>query len=214
MTLTVNRCIFTSNVDDVANLDVTTAIFNACKFSASSKLVDSSSATASLTFNYCLFDASGGSSVTPEFNAGSPLALNNCTFYGGAGNGKMGFVGASAVVTAKNCIISNWNIAANLLTGGTWDNDYGVRFSVSSGSTTTNTNALTSDPVFVSPGTNFALQSSSPCKWTGTPIGGLTTDLAGNAVHNPPSRGAYEFGTAAANTINATTLNAATLRVG
>ena len=40
--------------------------------------------------------------------------------------------------------------------------------------------------------TDFQLQSSSPAIHTGVNVG-LTSDYAGNPVHNPPSIGAYEF---------------------
>ena len=39
---------------------------------------------------------------------------------------------------------------------------------------------------------DFTLQPGSPAVWTGVSVG-LTTDYAGNPVHNPPSIGAYEF---------------------
>ena len=42
---------------------------------------------------------------------------------------------------------------------------------------------------------DFTLQSTSPAKWAGIYIAGLTSDYAGNPVHNPPSIGAYEYGT-------------------
>jgi len=39
---------------------------------------------------------------------------------------------------------------------------------------------------------DFTLTSASPAIWTGINVG-LTTDYAGNPVHNPPSIGAYEY---------------------
>jgi hypothetical protein len=60
---------------------------------------------------------------------------------------------------------------------------------------------LGSDPLFTdgsgtySLASDFNLQSTSPAKWAGVYIAGLTTDYAGNPVYNPPSIGAYEYGT-------------------
>jgi len=57
----------------------------------------------------------------------------------------------------------------------------------------TGTNALTSNPLFVSVASkNFHLQSTSPARGTGTAVG-LSVDRDGVAYGNPPSRGAYEY---------------------
>jgi len=58
---------------------------------------------------------------------------------------------------------------------------------------------LGSDPLFTnasgtySSGSDFNLRSTSPAQGAGVYIPGLTSDYAGNPVHNPPSIGAYEY---------------------
>jgi hypothetical protein len=56
------------------------------------------------------------------------------------------------------------------------------------------THSVAGDPLFASTSTaNFQLQAGSPAIYGGVNVG-LTTDYAGNSVHNPPSIGAYEYG--------------------
>jgi uncharacterized protein (TIGR02145 family) len=59
----------------------------------------------------------------------------------------------------------------------------------------TNSGNLTSDPLFVS-SSDFHLQVGSPSIGTGVFVASGLIDLDGNAVYNPPSRGAYESGSA------------------
>jgi hypothetical protein len=54
--------------------------------------------------------------------------------------------------------------------------------------------SLNTDPKLVSPGTDFHLQSGSPAIGAGVAIPGLTRDIDGRLRPNPPSIGAYEFG--------------------
>jgi uncharacterized repeat protein (TIGR02059 family) len=56
------------------------------------------------------------------------------------------------------------------------------------------THSITSDPGFVSAGSDFHLQAGSPAIGKGITISGITTDYAGTALKNPPSIGAYESG--------------------
>ena len=58
---------------------------------------------------------------------------------------------------------------------------------------------MTGNPLFVSSG-DYHLQAGSPAIGKGLSITGLTTDYAGNAVKNPPSIGAYEYGSSPAPT--------------
>lgn len=59
---------------------------------------------------------------------------------------------------------------------------------------TSETSAITGqDPVFTA-ADDFTLKSTSPAIGSGTNISTLPTDMKGSAFKNPPSRGAYEFG--------------------
>jgi hypothetical protein len=53
-------------------------------------------------------------------------------------------------------------------------------------------NNITTDPAFVTPGSDFHLQAGSGCINTGIDVG-LTTDYDGQAVSAPPEIGAYEY---------------------
>jgi len=53
-------------------------------------------------------------------------------------------------------------------------------------------NNITTDPTFVTNGSDFHLQAGSPCINAGIDVG-LTTDYDGRAVDNPPEIGAYEY---------------------
>jgi hypothetical protein len=52
-------------------------------------------------------------------------------------------------------------------------------------------NSISLDPLFVGNG-NYSLQGASPACTTGINVG-LTTDILGNTVPNPPSMGAYQY---------------------
>jgi len=55
------------------------------------------------------------------------------------------------------------------------------------------TSSISTDPLFVG-GSDYSLDSTSPCKRAGTPIPGITTDLFGNLRHvSTPSMGAIEW---------------------
>jgi uncharacterized repeat protein (TIGR02059 family) len=57
----------------------------------------------------------------------------------------------------------------------------------------TNSNNLTSNPLFVS-SSDFHLQAGSPAIGKGIAVSGSTNDYSGNALNSPPSIGAYESG--------------------
>lgn len=73
---------------------------------------------------------------------------------------------------------------------------------------TTETSGITGqDPLFTAT-ENFVLQKNSPAIQSGTPITWLSKDMQGLPFKNPPSRGAYEYGSGAfiKNEIKSTTL--------
>jgi hypothetical protein len=84
---------------------------------------------------------------------------------------------------------------------GTISGSHNLWYSVSTpGSTAYATTVGTiANPQYVSAtngaATNFELQSTSPAKNSGVAVSGLTTDFNGSARPNPPSIGAFEYGT-------------------
>jgi hypothetical protein len=92
-----------------------------------------------------------------------------------------------------NCIIADiWKIDN---TGGyTVVLDHCLRTNVGTFVVTSENNPIAGPAMFVSPSTgNFRLMLGSPALNSGVFLG-LSPDLAGNAVSNPPEVGAYEFG--------------------
>jgi hypothetical protein len=57
----------------------------------------------------------------------------------------------------------------------------------------TNSGSLTSNPLFITAGSDFHLQAGSPAINAGVNEG-LTLDYEGSTVNNPPEIGAYEYG--------------------
>jgi hypothetical protein len=117
-------------------------------------------------------------------------------------------MGTNTNINIKNNVISGFGTAAlafaladyggsftNLaVTNNIFYNDGASITWTGMSATGTLTPNYTSNPSFVS-GTNFHLSStSSPAYHTGAYISWLTTDYDGNAYNNPPSIGAFEYG--------------------
>jgi hypothetical protein len=195
MEMTVNDCVFTNNLSDLANLSVTVSSINRCRFDGRAdgtgwKFVDGADSTVEM--NFCLFDASRASSTSaPSFGvSGTVFTLRNCTFYG---NG-MGTISVTAdgTLNATNCIWSSWWRAAYIYEGGEFNAEHCLFYDVDIKATTSNQNELTSDPLFTNAGArNYTLQAGSPALNAGLWLG-AATDLAGVIVLNPPNLGAYE----------------------
>lgn len=196
MALTVNNCVFINNVGfDVGPLNLCTSVFTRCIWrgrigGGGSLSLYGPSGDDTTTFNYCLFDATpfAGSSATPEFGCATNTYLNNCTFVGSS-NGR--FIIGAGTTYATNCIFKGWWKLAEFF-GGTFVADHCIFNSITTSNATTVTSFVSgADPQFIS-SSDFRLQSTSPAINAGVYIG-LTSDLAGNAVSNPPEVGAYEF---------------------
>jgi len=54
------------------------------------------------------------------------------------------------------------------------------------------TAAIVTDPFFITPGSDFHLQTGSPAIGTGIPISGITKDIDGVTFKNPPDIGCYQ----------------------
>lgn len=112
--------------------------------------------------------------IKVEGTAGDNPEIDNCTIVNcGVG------VDSSIAYLMKNTIV--WNNTDDL---------YGTAPTKTTCNVEDDSDA---DPLFVN-ATDFHLQSNSPCKWTGTPIVGLTRDY-NNKLYNTshPSMGILEF---------------------
>lgn len=213
--LIVNDCTIVQNtLSDVDDLTATVAVFNRCKFNGrndASAWAFIKANEASLTFNYCVFDASHSSSglAGPQFTTQqAPVFLNNCVFYGN-GIGSI-VVGTSQTLAATNCIFKDWWRAAFLNSGASFLANHCIFTNITTGTRTETQTVSTSDPKFVSAsGGDFHLQAGSPGIGTGINIG-LPLDLDRNAVASPPSVGVFEFNT---NSVS-TTMNTARAFIG
>lgn len=195
MKMVISSCTFSNNSSaDIGPVSLCDTLVDRCHFdgrvNASWKVVDAGESNT--VFKYCLFDISrSGSAAAAEFNGSPNTVYLNCTFYGGSNYGKLlGFVGDSINLT--NCIFDGfWKVAEG--SNGPVNMDHCVNYNLTFKTPTVNVSEITSDPLFVNAGTaNFHLQAGSPAIRAGLNIG-LTPDLDGHAVANPPSIGAYEF---------------------
>lgn len=119
-------------------------------------------------------------------------------------------VGTGTNVTIRNNIIVNFDNSAIFASGtgsttiktlslennifygnGNSNTPRYVNGMVPSGNTTQNN--IVGNPLFVS-GSDFHLQAGSPAIGKGIAVSGVTTDYDGNAFFDPPSIGAYEYG--------------------
>lgn len=207
MTMTVNDCIFEHSGDgaagfgDIGDLSFTTSTFNRCWFkgrrdSDSYSFFSGADASKTTTFNYCVFNASAASNATqPSMNCNAPVVFNNCVFYGHPTETR-GAMSVTGTVTATNCIVYRYTRWGNISGAGALNATNCILYNVpanANSAQTTNTNGLTSDPLLAAPTTgDVHLLTGSPAIGTGTNLG-LTLDIYGFTVLNPPSRGAAEF---------------------
>ena len=112
----------------------------------------------------------------------SNIKIRNNIIQGFSGNAIVGRGGTISSLTIQNNIMYN--------------NGNTIAFSGVSPTNYTNSNNITSNPLFVS-STDYHLQPGSPAIGAGIYIPGLIADLAGNAIGNPPNIGVYDSGTAA-----------------
>jgi hypothetical protein len=200
--LTVEDTLFYNNTNSAAGpFDGTTLTFrrNTVRGRAdggASKLWDGVAAGTNVTVEYCLFDASQASSQSgPEVNIAGNENFVNCTFYGrnGANNNGKFTVASTGVVRATNTIFSQWYRISGTTFGGTMTMDHcdsHGTFDVFA--ITSETSGSTSDPVFVTPGSDYQLQSTSPFINAAVDLN-LTNDIALRPVRNFPDYGANEY---------------------
>ena len=111
------------------------------------------------------------------------------------------YTNLSSCVIRDNVLSSSTNgiYAIYIAAGGSGANlvvdhqDYYNSGGAFNGSSYFGTNYITSNPLFVNPTSNFALQAGSPCIGAGSSTGAPSTDYAGNSRNSPPCIGAYEY---------------------
>jgi hypothetical protein len=151
--------------------------------------------------------ATGANCSTATFNFTNNIALgydDPATYSSGGSAGGPKDVFCGPVCNGQSGLIGTINRANNLYYGIQGTCIAGVQ-TESAGGTITG-EACGSPLFFAQPtgnggtfteaqldGFNFNLTSSSPAKWAGVMVSGLTTDYAGNPYHNPPSMGALEL---------------------
>lgn len=187
-----------NTTSDIDGMTICPATFRRCKFlgrAGGTFTFLKGDTTGTTTFQYCTFNASQGSGLsdgafTPQ--GANTVNLLNCVFYGGGVAGNMSLA-STVSMNMTNCIIDHWWRAASLAAGAVLNMDHCITNSITTGTITSNTSKIAADPLFVGASTgNFHLQAGSPAIRAGINIG-LTTDLDGHGVANPPSIGAYEF---------------------
>lgn len=202
MAMTVNDCIFQNNGDgsggfgDIDALDTGINVFNRCHFNGRLDGVAMAffkATTSPTTFNYCIFDASHSASVSGQsIGIDGANNFNNCVFYGGSGKGSFS-IATTGTLGMTNCIVQDWWRMAIISGSGIVNMDHCITNSITTGTQTVNANKVAGDPLFANAvAGNFNLTAGSPAIRAGLNIG-LTTDLDGHGVANPPSIGAYEF---------------------
>jgi hypothetical protein len=114
--------------------------------------------------------------------------------------GVYGAFTSHSTVTSKNNIVygsSESQPALYIESSGTFNSAYDLYYTVTtpSGSGVTVSNVLTTNPLFVSHGSDFHLQETSPCRDTGTSNTLVTTDFDGLSRPQGTAydRGAYEY---------------------
>jgi hypothetical protein len=132
--------------------------------------------TGTQVYNNVVYNIPLGSGYGIHIFHGDSTTIYFNTIYNAAAIGIFDDGGNSAVIRNNIAYNNGTNISLNgsSIASNNW----------------TNTNG---NPLFVNEGSHdFRLQAGSPCKAFGVAIGGISTDILGNARGNPPSVGAYE----------------------
>jgi hypothetical protein len=160
---------FTSQDDDLIGLQELNSDHSPGKGDWTGVTVTGSGNPFSNIFNY----ATTGLTLSSNANA-----YNNSFYQDTTG------INAASGSTAKNNVFSD--VTTNTAGQGTFDyNNF---------TGNTETNGLTSDPLFTNVSSeNFSLQSTSSLIDAGTTVAGVTVDYAGNPIYGTPDIGAYEY---------------------
>lgn len=202
-------CVFYSNSGrDVGGLDIGNHTFNRCRFGMPGKTQSATlvqmTTEYSITFNYCIFDATmATSNATPGISLSTttndkPLTFNNCVFRGNSSIS--GFTGTANVfngdtITFKNCIFQYWFRACFNEGAGFAVAQNCIFNNVNIKALTTNSGEITGDPKFYNPtGGDFRLHADSLGIKAGIILSGsgVSGDFANRLVRNPPDVGVYD----------------------
>lgn len=157
------------------------------------------SATTNTTAKNNLIYNTAGNAITSYHNMAGFIVVNN-TIYNCA---IPGIDLASSTNTGAGCIVRN-NIVHTAAYGMYEESTTGANnihanncyFNCTTAphhqNGTVDTNLITTDPTFVTNGSDFHIQGGSGCKSTGTATSAPPADIEGTTRGSPPSRGAYE----------------------
>ena len=196
--LTFSGCTFIGTADVPVSLSLASGIsplFHGCRFYETFL----NGMAGGPVFNYCVITRSSAS----IFNGAT--TCNNCVFYGTTVAFQHYSTTERTVIAGfTNCIfysmtyVVTWNGGG---LGGQCNLDHCIRYDTGGRNPAGTLDGYsenvvsTSDPLFVSPTTDFQLQSGSPAVNAGRAIAGLDRDFGGNAVpwFTSPDIGAFEW---------------------
>jgi len=143
------------------------------------------------TIHSCVLLAKSDAMIGGVQADGTAIIYNN-TIYCSAQHGD-GLRCTSGSITSRNNIIVGFSNGVNPTGDATIDTDYDNVYNASTPYlyATEGNNSIQSDPLFVTAGSDFILQSNSPCINAGINIG-LTKDYAETPIVGKPDMGAYE----------------------
>jgi len=152
------------------------------------------------TIDYCIFQFTGtdvSDQCLKGHSAAGTVTLRNCVFYSANGAGYCLLPLEGQTWNIYNCIFDNFTYAVWLYyacTVNTYTCDFYSLTGVSTDTTGTlnQSGSITTDPMFVTPGSDYHLQEGSDCIEAGTDVG-LTKDYEGTLITGNPEIGAFEY---------------------
>jgi predicted outer membrane repeat protein len=204
--ITLTGCTITGNVSSAGNGGLLSTggelTANACLFSQNSSeqpggaISTSGNSSNSAVIENCIFADNTATSGGAIYVNG-PTNILGCTTTGNSASVSAGG-GAVYVGTDGNAVLSDDILWADTSVASNSVNEIynGGRLSITYSDIdlgATGKGNLDSNPLFLS-SSNYRIQASSPCVYSGTSIASLATDYAGRLRHAPPCMGAYEGG--------------------
>ncbi|MCS0494172.1 DUF5123 domain-containing protein [Ancylobacter sp. MQZ15Z-1] len=192
-----DRCFLRNNAQELFILSITNQVGGTHNFTSNVIYVPGADDLA----GYALQVGNVGI-ATPE-NRPTVNVFNN-TFYGSAIiSSRSAIRSLTGNVTSRNNIITGFSRGHDYRssdTTATLDNDHDCLYNCTTpyfnngtAGVTAGAHDVAANPLFVSAGTDFRLQSGSPCVTAGVAVEGVTADKDGKPFASPPSIGAYQF---------------------